>query len=87
MRREIKIISYFSLSTNVAGELSGWPEFVAGDGYTVDLAETASSETVNVRLIKQPEAQYVAVNGTRSSTLFAQVLGRLYLPYRPIATI
>ena len=87
MRREIKIISYFSLPTNLAAEMSAWPEFVAGDGYTVDLADTATAETVSVKLIQEGEEQFVAVNGTRSSTLFAQVLGRLYLPYRPIATI
>ena len=77
MGKEVHIISYFSLPTDVAAEFSAWPEFVSGNGYAVDLADSASSETVSVRLIKEAQEQYVAVKGTGSGPLFERVLGRV----------
>jgi len=37
MKREIHSVSYFSLPTDLAGEMRDWPEFVAGQEYSVDL--------------------------------------------------
>jgi len=37
MKRDIHIVSYFSLPTDLAGEMRDWPEFVAGQEYSVDL--------------------------------------------------
>ena len=53
MKRETHIISYFSLPTDLAGELRDWPEFVSGHEYSVDLK--SPSESVSVRYVEDGE--------------------------------
>ena len=77
MKRETQIISYFSLPTDLAGEMRDWPEFVLGQGYSVDLKSSDFAETVSVRFIEDSEANYVSVNGEGMGTLFDKVLGRV----------
>ena len=52
MTREIHIQSYFSLPTDLAGQLGAWPEFVAGEGYTAHLKDSQSGEAVDVALVE-----------------------------------
>jgi len=77
MKRETHIISYFSLPTDLAGEMRDWPEFVAGQEYSVDLKSPDSSETVSVRYVEDGEERYVSVSGDGAGTLFDRVLGRV----------
>ena len=56
MNREVHIRSYFSLPTDLAAEMRGWPEFVSGKEYSVDLKSVASGEVVSVRYIDDGEA-------------------------------
>ena len=35
--KEVRVLSYFSIDTNLAGEFGDWPEFVEGEGYDVRL--------------------------------------------------
>ena len=75
MKRETHIISYFSLPTDLAGEMHDWPEFVSGQEYSVDLK--SSAETVSVRYVEDGEERYVSVSGDGAGTLFDRVLGRV----------
>jgi len=77
MKQEIHIISYFSLPTDMAGEMRGWPEFVSGQDYSVDLKSSDSSETVNVRYVEDGENHFVSVSGFGADLLFDRVLGRV----------
>lgn len=73
--REVHILSYFSLETDLAGEMHAWPEFVSGEGYCVRL--TSPSETIEVSLAEEEEQKYVIVRGTGAGELFDRVLGRV----------
>jgi len=77
MKRETHIISYFSLPTDLAGEMRDWPEFVSGQDYSVDLKSSDSSETVSVRFVEDSEERFVSVSGTGTGLLFDRVLGRV----------
>jgi hypothetical protein len=77
MKRETRIVSYFSLPTDLAGEMCGWPEFVSGCEYSVDLKSPETDETVSVRYIEKGDDQYVTVCGQGMGTLFDKVLGRV----------
>ena len=35
--RAVYVESYFSMPTDLAGEMRDWPEFVSGHGYSVQL--------------------------------------------------
>ena len=72
--REVQIVSYFSLPTDLAAEMRSWDEFVSGEGYSVRLA--SASETVDVG-IAEDDDRYVFVRGTGAGDLFDRVLGRV----------
>ena len=72
--REVHILSYFSLPTDLAASLKSWPEFQDGNEYHVDLSD--ARENVAVRLIEpKDESPYISVAGQGSGRLFDQVLG------------
>jgi hypothetical protein len=77
MAREIRIRSYFSLPTDLAGEMSKWPEFSSGEGYTVELKD--ASETVTVKYVEwvDDNPAHIAVRSTSAGALFDRVLGRV----------
>jgi hypothetical protein len=77
MNREVHIISYFSLPTDLAAEMRDWPEFVAGHEYSVELKSSASGEAVIVSHVERGEDRYVAVSGSGTGLLFDRVLGRV----------
>jgi hypothetical protein len=80
MKREIHIRSYFSLPTNLAGEMRGWPEFVSGQDYTVELKSSDTGEIVSVKYVDDEDAgfpAYVAVSSSKAGLLFDRVLGRV----------
>lgn len=74
-KREVHIISYFSLPTDLAASMRSWPEFKSGDGYFVDL-KSGDAESVSVRF-ESGEDDYVAVVGIGNGLLFDRVLGRV----------
>lgn len=75
--KRIKIQSYFSLPADLAEQMRGWPEFVAGEAYSVDLKDTASGEAVSVRYVDGDEDCYVTVETSNEGALFDRVLGRV----------
>lgn len=77
MTREVHIISYFSLPTDLAAAMRDWPEFITGQGYSVELACPASGEAIRVRLVEEREECYVSVSSVGDSFLFEKVLGRV----------
>jgi hypothetical protein len=76
-KREIRIISYFSLPTDLAAEMRAWPEFVKGAEYSVELQDPLSGESVAVRYIEEDQEHFVSVTGEGSGALFDRVLGRV----------
>ena len=76
---EVHIISYFSLETDLANEMTSWPEFKSGSGYAVELATLDQLEVVSVVLVEQTadESAYVRITGTAAGPLFDRVLGRV----------
>ena len=79
MKREVQILSYFSLPTDLAAEMRDWPEFIGGAEYAVDLRDDSTAESVTVRLIapSEEESSYVTVTGIGAGRLFERVLGRV----------
>jgi hypothetical protein len=80
MKRETRIRSYFSLPTDLAGEMRGWPEFVAGRDYTVELKSADTGEVVSVKYVDEEDVgfvAYVAVCSPDAGPLFDRVLGRV----------
>ena len=78
MRKEVQINSYFSLPTDLAGEMRGWPEFVSGEEYSVDLQSAEGGECVTVRMVEEEgELPYVTVGGEGEGDglLFRRVVG------------
>lgn len=73
----LRIDSYFSMLVDLAAEMRNWPEFVAGEGYCVELRSLTSSETVTVELIDPDGAQYVLVRSSETGSLFERVTGKV----------
>ncbi len=77
MNKALRIGSYFSLPTDLAGEMRTWPEFVAGEGYSVDLKHPETGETVRVRYVELDEVPWIIVDSPAAGGLFDQVVGRI----------
>ena len=73
---EIRIQSYLSNPTDLAREMSSWPEFVRGEGYSVDLCDSISGDIVTVRFVDGDD-DYVSIGSEAHSQLFDRVLGRV----------
>ena len=74
-RREVHIVSYFSLPTDLADSMRNWAEFKGGEEYSVDLA-SPDGEVVTVRK-ESGDDDYVAVVGIGNGHLFDRVLGHV----------
>jgi len=78
MRREIRIRSYFSLPTDLAGEMSDWSEFVSGQDYSAELKSPTTGEIVTVKMEqKDADGPFVTVRADDAGPLFDRVLGRV----------
>ncbi len=55
MSQEIIVSSFFRLPVDLAAELQDWQEFVEGEGYSVDLEDKITGETITVRYIEDWE--------------------------------
>jgi hypothetical protein len=78
MSAEVHITSHFSLPTDLAGDMAAWPEFVSGQGYSVDLRSPTGGESVAVRFFERgDDFSYVAVRSSQPGPLFDRVLGRV----------
>ena len=71
----LRIGSYFSIETDLTGEMRSWPEFVSGNGYDVDLRAPSTGESVSVRYVESGEEAHVYITGEGS--LFDRVAGRV----------
>lgn len=78
MTEQIKIVSYFSIPTDLAGEMKSWKEFVTGEDYSVDLKNAETGEIVTVRYFQEEDDfDYVIVNSNLQGELFDRVVGRV----------
>jgi hypothetical protein len=78
MRKQLHILTYDSIPTDLAGEMRRWPEFVAGQDYTVHLRDAQTGEEVNVCMRDTPDdVPTVVVDGPSRSALLDKVLGRV----------
>jgi hypothetical protein len=71
-QREVHIMSYFTLPTDLAAIMMSWPEFVSGKGYSVQLSNESGPVSVQFR---DDDGKYVAVAGPVDGSLFERVLG------------
>jgi hypothetical protein len=76
MNKALHIGSYFSLPTDLAGEMRSWPEFVGGEGYSVDLRNPQTGEAVTVRYVEVDEVPWLIVDSPAAGGLFDRVVGR-----------
>ena len=75
----LRIDSYFSLETDLAGEMRNWPEFIEGMGYSVDLEDKVTDESVSVRLIEpdtDDDHSHIQIRSNKYGALFERVVGR-----------
>lgn len=56
--------------------MRGWPEFVSGEGYSVNLLSKATGEEVTVRYVEEPDDCYVIIRSPAPGVLFDRVAGR-----------
>ena len=77
LMKRLVIRSYFSLPTDLASEMRAWPEFIAGEGYSVDLMDEATGEEITVRYVEHGEDCQVVVSSPAPSQLFDKVVGRV----------
>jgi hypothetical protein len=75
MTQEILIWSFFREPVDLAAELRDWPEFVAGDGYTVDLEDRLTGETVAIRYVDEWDDEHLTIKSTLPGALFDRVVG------------
>lgn len=75
----VNILSYFSLTTDLAVALSSWPEYRDGRQYDVTLCSIDGAEEVTTRLLHAEEngTPYVRVASSSGGALFERVLGRV----------
>ena len=73
MKRHLRIVSYFSIPTDLAGLMRTWPEFVRGSGYDVDLR--SQEEEVQLRYDDGPDDSYVAVSSSGQGSLLQRAVG------------
>ena len=74
----LRIDSYFSLETDLASEMSAWPEFFEGIEYSVDLRDSVTGEQVSIRFIdpKTDDDPHVQIRSNMYGVLFDRVVGR-----------
>src|SRR5215211_6890646 len=75
MSQEIIVSSFFRLPVDLTAELQDWQEFVEGEGYSVDLEDKITGETVTVRYIEDWEGNYLSIKSTAPGKLFDRVVG------------
>jgi hypothetical protein len=73
-QREVHILSYFSLPTDLAAAMKSWPEYIRGKGYEVELRSDRGIVQVELRE-SEDERAFVAVTGPGDDPLFEKVLG------------
>jgi len=77
MTREIIIRSFFRYPVDLAAELRDWREFVAGEGYSVELFDGKTGEKVSVRHVWGWEDEHLIITSTAPGELFDRVVGRV----------
>ncbi len=79
MKPRALIFSHWTQETDLAGLLKDWPEFVRGEGYSVDLRQQFSGEEVELRMVHEDDQRWLLVASTGTGGLFERVLGRVAL--------
>ena len=74
--KSITIQSYFSIPTDLAAEMRDWPQFITGEGYSVDLRDEITGGIITVRYIEKDGDGRVVISGP-SSNLLDRVVGRV----------
>ena len=75
----LRIDSYFSFPTDLASEMSSWPEFVEGREYSLKLKDVANGEEVSVQLVEATEDDHshIRIRSNKNGILFDRVVGRV----------
>jgi hypothetical protein len=73
--RTARIDSYFSLPTDLAAEMSLWPEYKWGEAYYVELKSHVELVTIRLVPATDDDDKHVLVEGTGSGPLFERALG------------
>lgn len=74
MKPRLRIVSYFSRPTDLANEMRGWPEFVTGRDYDVELRSTG--ECVATRFVdSEDQPPHVLIYSSGSGALLDRVAG------------
>ncbi len=74
MSVQIFVLSYLSRPTDLAAEMCAWPEFISGEGYSVELRGSTPEDVVGVGMNADRE---VVVSAPVASLLFDRVVGRV----------
>jgi hypothetical protein len=74
MKARIRIVSYFSSPTDLAGAMRDWPEFVSGTDYDVYLR--SPEEEVQLRYEDGDNDSYVLVSSSIAGPLLERAVGR-----------
>jgi hypothetical protein len=78
MKVQVHIRTYDSISTDLAGEMRDWREFVSGTAYTVQLRDVRTGDEVTVVMKDTPEDfPTLIVEGRSRSVLFDRAVGRV----------
>jgi hypothetical protein len=81
-----RIDSYFFLPTDLAAGFRAWPEFMSGEGYSVELASATERVVVNLVAAWEDDCQHVVVEEKVPVAYFRQSLGRSLMSWRLTAT-
>lgn len=77
MNQQLRIGSYFSISTDLAAEMRAWPEFIRGEGYDVELRNPHTGEAVSVCYVESGAEAHVFITASGAGSLFDRVAGRV----------
>ncbi len=77
MKPRALIFSHWTHETDLAALLGGWPEFVRGEAYDVDLRD--GDDEIELRLVREDDDRWLLVSSNAACPLLDRVLGRVAL--------
>ena len=77
MKLRAEIYSYWTFDADLAGAMAGWPEFISGSGYFVELQREGTVEAVSVRLEQAEGDKWLSIYSVSTGELFERAMGRI----------
>ena len=74
MKKEARLISYFSLPTDLAAVFRSWSEFESGEGYDVSLRCRTTGERVRTECREMDGIPFVSVTSEAAGQLYKRVI-------------